>query len=37
VLIKNVDFKKKHNKKIKDYKLGDKLHNWKIPDMNMVD
>jgi hypothetical protein len=37
VLIYPVDFNKKHEKKIKEYKLGDIFHKWKMPDMSMVD
>ena len=37
MLIYPVDFNKKHEKKIKEYKLGDIFHKWKMPDMSMVD
>ena len=37
MLIYPVDFNKKHEKKIKEYKLGGIFHKWKMPDMSMVD
>jgi len=36
MLVYPVEFRKKHEKKVKKYKLGGKFHNWKMPDMSMV-